>query len=119
MNPLPCNIGLQSFKADIILASDAGEKNVPVSTGGNASGAGESIPGGIRIKPSSIPPSPTTPTSPIFSLGLGLAFSVAANLAAGDMSPSPEKSPDESPVYRWTIDMKSDSSAWMTLGETA
>lgn len=118
MNPLPFNIGLQSCEVQIILASDAGEKNVPVATAGNVSGAGESIPGGIRIKTSSVPPSPT-PVSPIFSLGLGLAFSVTANLAAGDTSPSPEKLPEESPVYRWTIDMKSDSLAWMTLGETA
>ncbi|OMO57102.1 Aspartate/glutamate/uridylate kinase [Corchorus capsularis] len=118
MNPLGI-IGLQSCKADIILASDAGEKNVPGATAGNVSGAGDSIPGGDRIKPSSIPTSPTIPISATFSLALGLAFSVAANLAAGDTSPLPEKSPEESPVYRWTIDMNSVSSAWMTLGETA
>lgn len=98
MNALPCNIGLHSCHGDIILASEAGVKKVPVATAGNVSGAGESIPVGVRIRASSIPPSPTNPESTIFSLGLGLAFSVTANLAAGDTSPSPEKLPDESPV---------------------
>ena len=108
MNPLPGIIGLQSCKADINLASDAGEKNVPVDTAGEknepvdtagkVSGAGESIPGGLLIRPSSIPTSPTTPTSPTFSLALGLAFSVTASLAAGETLPSPAKSPEESPV---------------------
>ncbi|KAF2284379.1 hypothetical protein GH714_021290 [Hevea brasiliensis] len=44
---------------------------------------------------------------------------IPANLASGDTSPSPEKSPDESPVRRWTTAMNSETSVWMIFGDTA
>ncbi|KAF9679006.1 hypothetical protein SADUNF_Sadunf07G0095200 [Salix dunnii] len=51
--------------------------------------------------------------------GGNIAGAVAASLAAGETDPSWKKLPEESPVNRWTTDMKLDSSVWMIFGETA
>jgi hypothetical protein len=54
------------------------------------------------------------------SLSDGLVFSMEASLAAGERSPAPGGDvDDDGPVRRWTMYMKLEVVAWMTLGETA
>lgn len=121
----PPKNGLMPSKKDGLGSDATGEKK-PVGTDGIMAGVGDRIP---RNEPKSKPstmsmispplPSPEEVTTPGLINPPGLAFSVAASLAAGETAPEWEKSPEERPVRRWTTDIKFDTSAWMTFGETA